>query len=73
MILNNNIRVNGIEIILNEYFMGNLYIVVVIDLNFKYFYWFWWEKMLVLKNLSIFSFIFKILFLEFFFFISRYL
>lgn len=30
MILNNNIRVNGIEIILNEYFMGNLYIVVVI-------------------------------------------
>lgn len=28
MILNNNIRVNGIEIILNEYFMGNLYIVV---------------------------------------------
>lgn len=50
MILNNNIRVNGIEIILNEYFMGNLYIVVVIDLNFKYFYWFWWEKNVSIKE-----------------------
>lgn len=62
-----------VETTLNEYFTGNLHTVVAIDSNFKYLYWLWWEKMSVLKNLSIPSSISKTLPSESLFFISRHL